>query len=114
MKLERRTNFVMPMVLRLNLPTCVLRSIRYLLHGISRCAKVIMLPLFRRRQANERHHHGRDADGFSTLRRVILVAEAGGFCSFEGWARYTNAGRAVSGIDYSVFGSLTLAEGHHD
>ncbi|AQU86432.1 hypothetical protein B0W47_02030 [Komagataeibacter nataicola] len=47
----------------------------------------------------------------SALRRVLLVPEAGGFCSFEGRVRQTNEGRAVSGIDYSAFGPLALTEG---
>jgi len=47
----------------------------------------------------------------TTLRRVLLVPEAGGFCAFEGWVRQTNDGRAVTGIDYSAFVPLARTEG---
>ena len=47
----------------------------------------------------------------SALRKDLLVPEAGGFCSFEGWVRQTNEGCAVSGIDYSAFVPLARTEG---
>ena len=47
----------------------------------------------------------------SALRKGLVIPEAGGFCSFEGWVRQTNEGRAVSGIDYSAFVPLALTEG---
>ncbi|MBB2206551.1 molybdenum cofactor biosynthesis protein MoaE [Gluconacetobacter takamatsuzukensis] len=45
------------------------------------------------------------------LQRELLLPQAGGFCSFEGWVRQTNDGRAVSGIDYKAFRPLALTEG---
>ncbi|WP_141298785.1 molybdenum cofactor biosynthesis protein MoaE [Komagataeibacter diospyri] len=47
----------------------------------------------------------------SALRRMLILPEAGGVCSFEGRVRQTNEGQAVSGIDYSAFGPLALTEG---
>lgn len=47
----------------------------------------------------------------STLRKGLVIPEAGGFCSFEGWIRQTNEGRAVSSIDYSAFVPLALTKG---
>ncbi|KDU94501.1 hypothetical protein GLUCORHAEAF1_13495 [Komagataeibacter rhaeticus AF1] len=47
----------------------------------------------------------------SALRRALMVPEAGGFCSFEGWVRETNEGQTVSGIDYNAVVPLALTEG---
>ncbi len=44
------------------------------------------------------------------LRRELLRAEAGGFCSFEGWVRQTNGGRQVTGIDYDAYVPLAVTE----
>lgn len=36
---------------------------------------------------------------------------AGGFCSFEGWVRDSNEGRAVTGLEYEAYVELAIAEG---
>ncbi|QDH15384.1 molybdenum cofactor biosynthesis protein MoaE [Oecophyllibacter saccharovorans] len=45
------------------------------------------------------------------LRAPLHVAEAGGFCSFEGWVRNRNEGLPVEGLDYEVYEALALKEG---
>lgn len=45
------------------------------------------------------------------LRTCLLRAEAGGFCSFEGWVRQTNDGRPVLGIAYEAYAPLAVTEG---
>ncbi|MBB2202219.1 molybdenum cofactor biosynthesis protein MoaE [Gluconacetobacter tumulisoli] len=47
----------------------------------------------------------------AALREALLKPEAGGFCTFEGWVRQTNEGRAVSGIQYQAFAPLASSEG---
>ncbi|MCQ9155707.1 molybdenum cofactor biosynthesis protein MoaE [Acidomonas methanolica] len=46
-----------------------------------------------------------------TLRAPLLLSSAGGYCSFEGWVRETNDGRAVSGLDYVSYLPLAQSEG---
>ncbi|MXV43774.1 molybdenum cofactor biosynthesis protein MoaE [Saccharibacter sp. 17.LH.SD] len=45
------------------------------------------------------------------LQAPLHLSEAGGFCSFEGWVRNHNEGRAVNGLDYEVYEALATAEG---
>ncbi|MBF0852629.1 molybdenum cofactor biosynthesis protein MoaE [Gluconobacter wancherniae] len=46
-----------------------------------------------------------------TLRAALHLAQAGGFCSFEGWVRNTNEGRPVDGLDYEAYDALATKEG---
>lgn len=45
------------------------------------------------------------------LRAALMVPDAGGFASFEGWVRDHNEGRAVLGLRYQAHERLALAEG---
>lgn len=45
------------------------------------------------------------------LKRALCNAGAGGFCSFEGWVRNENDGRAVKRLEYEAYEPLVLAEG---
>ncbi|QDH17341.1 molybdenum cofactor biosynthesis protein MoaE [Swingsia samuiensis] len=45
------------------------------------------------------------------LREELRLAEAGGFCSFEGWVRNHNEGHAVSGLEYEAYELLAQKEG---
>lgn len=45
------------------------------------------------------------------LRAPLHLSRAGGYCSFEGWVRETNEGRAVSGLDYESYLPLAESEG---
>jgi molybdopterin synthase catalytic subunit len=45
------------------------------------------------------------------VKRQLLVDEAGGFVSFEGWVRNHNEGKAVSGLSYEVYENLAVKEG---
>ena len=47
----------------------------------------------------------------SALRQALQDAGSGGFCSFEGWVRDSNEGRAVDGLDYEAYEDLARAEG---
>lgn len=47
----------------------------------------------------------------AALRQALLQPGNGGYCSFEGWVRQTNEGRAVRGLDYQAYTALALAEG---
>lgn len=53
----------------------------------------------------------KDPVDISVFRENLLRQDAGGFCSFEGWVRRTNDGRAVSGIEYVAFVPLATSEG---
>ncbi|MGI9236763.1 MAG: molybdenum cofactor biosynthesis protein MoaE [Woeseiaceae bacterium] len=49
-----------------------------------------------------------DADA---LKRSLANNAAGGFCSFEGWVRNLNDGRAVVRLEYEAYEPLVVAEG---
>lgn len=42
--------------------------------------------------------------------QALHRADAGGYCSFEGWVRNHSAGRAVLGLDYQAYRPLAEAE----
>ena len=45
------------------------------------------------------------------LREGLHLAEAGGFCTFEGWVRNSNEGRPVDGLEYESYAALAEKEG---
>jgi sulfur-carrier protein adenylyltransferase/sulfurtransferase len=45
------------------------------------------------------------------LRDALQDPANGGFCSFEGWVRNHNDGRAVGGLEYEAYVDLALSEG---
>jgi molybdopterin synthase catalytic subunit len=45
------------------------------------------------------------------LRPLLDDAAAGGYCSFEGWVRNHNEGRAVLRLEYEAYESLGVKEG---
>ena len=45
------------------------------------------------------------------LRALLQNPGSGGFCTFEGWVRDSNEGRAVDGLDYEAYEDLARAEG---
>ncbi|QEH95153.1 molybdenum cofactor biosynthesis protein MoaE [Gluconobacter thailandicus] len=45
------------------------------------------------------------------LREGLHLAEAGGFCTFEGWVRNSNEGRPVDGLEYESYAELAVKEG---
>ncbi|MBT8103472.1 MAG: molybdenum cofactor biosynthesis protein MoaE [Gammaproteobacteria bacterium] len=45
------------------------------------------------------------------LKNQLCNPGAGGFCSFEGWVRNENEGRAVERLEYEAFEPLVLSEG---
>jgi sulfur-carrier protein adenylyltransferase/sulfurtransferase len=45
------------------------------------------------------------------LRTGLQHPGSGGFCTFEGWVRNSNEGRAVDGLEYEAYAELALAEG---
>jgi len=49
-----------------------------------------------------------DAEG---LKRSLANDGAGGFCSFEGWVRNLNEGRAVERLEYEAYEPLVVSEG---
>ena len=52
-----------------------------------------------------------DAVDLGALREALQDAGSGGFCSFEGWVRDSNEGRAVDGLEYEAYEELARAEG---
>jgi len=46
------------------------------------------------------------------LKRSLANAGAGGFCSFEGWVRNVNEGRAVERLEYEAYEPLVVSEGN--
>jgi molybdopterin synthase catalytic subunit len=53
---------------------------------------------------------GRTIDA-EALKRSLANAGAGGFCSFEGWVRNLNDGRAVRRLEYEAYEPLVVSEG---
>lgn len=49
--------------------------------------------------------------GLESLREGLHLPEAGGFCTFEGWVRNRNEGRAVDGLEYEAYEALANREG---
>ena len=47
----------------------------------------------------------------AALRALLGSPEAGGYCSFEGWVRNHNEGRAVRRLEYEAFEALAVKEG---
>jgi molybdopterin synthase catalytic subunit len=47
----------------------------------------------------------------ASLRAGLLDARVGGYCSFEGWVRDHNDGRAVHGLHYEAYDALAQREG---
>jgi len=47
----------------------------------------------------------------AALRAQLQRVDAGGFVSFEGWVRSSNAGRAVLRLGYQAYGPLAEREG---
>lgn len=47
----------------------------------------------------------------NALREDLHLAEAGGFCTFEGWVRNRNEGRPVDGLEYESYEALAQLEG---
>lgn len=47
----------------------------------------------------------------NALRDGLHLAAAGGFCTFEGWVRNSNEGRAVDGLEYEAYAALAVKEG---
>src|SRR5580698_1495191 len=45
------------------------------------------------------------------LRTLLQHPGSGGFCTFEGWVRNSNEGRAVDGLEYEAYEDLARAEG---
>ena len=45
------------------------------------------------------------------LRKQLFDAAAGAYCSFEGWIRNENEGRAVLQLEYEAYDPLALTEG---
>lgn len=45
------------------------------------------------------------------LHAALQHPGSGGFCSFEGWVRNANEGRAVSGLEYETYAELAEREG---
>ena len=45
------------------------------------------------------------------LRTTLQHPGSGGFCTFEGWVRNSNEGRAVDGLEYEAYAELAMAEG---
>ncbi|MXV36649.1 MULTISPECIES: molybdenum cofactor biosynthesis protein MoaE [unclassified Saccharibacter] len=45
------------------------------------------------------------------LKQALHLAEAGGYCSFEGWVRNHNHGRVVQALEYQVYEALARKEG---
>ncbi len=41
----------------------------------------------------------------------LIRADAGGYCSFEGWVRNHHQGRSVSHLEYQAYDNLALKEG---
>ncbi len=52
-----------------------------------------------------------DAVDLAPLRAALQHPGSGGFCTFEGWVRNSNEGRAVSGLEYEAYPELAVAEG---
>lgn len=46
-----------------------------------------------------------------SLKLTLANAGAGGFCSFEGWVRNLNEGRAVRRLEYEAYAPLVVSEG---
>lgn len=44
-------------------------------------------------------------------RQELIRADAGGYCSFEGWVRNHHKGREVSYLEYQSYDSLAIREG---
>ena len=47
----------------------------------------------------------------AALQEGLQNPGAGGFCSFEGWVRNVNEGRAVERLEYEAYEPLVIAEG---
>ncbi len=52
-----------------------------------------------------------EAFDLAQLRTALQHPGSGGFCTFEGWVRDSNEGRAVDGLEYEAYAELALAEG---